>query len=518
LTRPALAALPPLLAALLLAATAGAATITGVPNLDDDDVDGRPDREQGCAAALDNDREPLRFASAPTSVSLEGARDVRVCADGAPVLGAGVEATVWRPPAGTTEASVEFLAPGARGTLRVDGIPIELRTAPILLPSALQPAWRVWVTAPDLASDAEIRLAGGLHAVLGRRLSFVEDSPDQWVQDHVELASARGDSSDLGLALLHRDADALRLLLEAEPDVVELPGLAWHQFGDLEATPPLGPAAPQGAILTSSNRHDPGRERLVAFFVEQGAQPIVRLDTGFLAVGHVDEIVAFVPDPSAPRGFRALVPDPRAGLQLLDRLPPHHRLPHLVDRPTAGRLAADAELRRYNEELADGPLRALREALVQALALEPGEIVGLPMLYRSDWDGDEALAAALTTNPVNLLLVDDDAGAPVVFLPDPGFRPPGASADDDPFVQAWRERLPATLRVELLDDWRSYHELGGELHCATGVWREPLSPRRDRTPPAAKPASAVPDRSARPPPRPTHALRAAPPPGRSPAG
>lgn len=474
---------------------AGPEPFVGVPNLDDDDVDGRPDRDQACAARGDNDLRPLTFASPPALLSLHDGRAVRICHDGKPVLGVGASASTWRPPPNTERIWVEFTELNAAGDLRVDGGHVALRAAPILLPSALQPAWRVWLTVPGLADRADLAMAGQLHAVLGTRLSFVGDSPDQWVQDHVELASASGGGSDLSVALLHRDATPLRELLRGEPDLAELPGLRWHQFGDLEATPPVLPTHPAGLILTSADRRDPKRERLVAFFERQGAQPVLRLDTSWLSVGHVDEVVSFVPDRSAPHGFRALVPDPRAGLALIARAPPHHRIPRFDETPTAGRLASDRSLREFNEALADGPLQRIREALETGLGLAPEEVLGLPMLYRPDWDGDEALAAALIPNPVNLLLVDDDDGAPVAFLPDPWFRRASQPPTDDPFARAWLRALDPLVRVVLVDDWQSYHDLGGELHCATAAWRQPLqavAPQLSpRTRPRPRPAPRV---------------------------
>ena len=458
----------------LLAAPARAGALTGVPNLDDDDLDGRPDREQNCASPGDNDLHALTFPSPPSVLELQTSHDVRICHAGAPVLGVGAAENRWRPPPNTRQVSVEFTAVGAVAELRVDGAIVSLRAAPILLPSALQPAWRVWTTVPGLADGAELAMAGQLHAVLGRRLSFVADSPDQWVQDHVEIASATSGGIELSVALVHEQAGPLREALQREPDLVELPGLRWHQFGDLEATPPILPAHPAGAVLTSIDRGDRARERLVDFFEGQGAQPVLRLPTAWLSVGHVDEVVSFVPDPSAPHGFRALMPDPRAGLALVDRLPPHHRLPRLSETPTAGRLAADSSLREYNEDIADGPLQRIRELLQTRLGLSPDEVLGLPMLYRPDWDGDDALATPLIPNPVNLLLVDDDDGGSVAFLPDPWARRASKTLDEDPFARAWGRILAPLTRLEFVDNWRSYHNLGGELHCATAVWREPL--------------------------------------------
>ncbi len=89
--------------------------------------------------------------------------------------------------------------------------------------------------------------------------------------------------------------------------------------GNIESTPPL-PDAPLGKILlgnfkfpqTNAEFVDPDLLRLL---VKQKKQPIVEINTAWLKVGHIDEIMAVVPHRSS--GFSVLHASSRAAMLLL---------------------------------------------------------------------------------------------------------------------------------------------------------------------------------------------------------
>jgi len=83
--------------------------------------------------------------------------------------------------------------------------------------------------------------------------------------------------------------------------------------GNVLVSPAL-PDFPCGRIVTSRQL----QPELRALLRAQG-EPL-ELDTRWLKVGHVDEIVAFLPVASG--GFRLVLPDPEAGLALLGSVPP----------------------------------------------------------------------------------------------------------------------------------------------------------------------------------------------------
>jgi protein-arginine deiminase len=88
--------------------------------------------------------------------------------------------------------------------------------------------------------------------------------------------------------------------------------------GNYEAIPSYA-GYPDGRMLWGAGgqrRPDPVFTRTLR---AQGTQKPVVVDTSWLAVGHVDEFLSFVPNDS-PRGWTIAAEDPRGGLQLLEQL------------------------------------------------------------------------------------------------------------------------------------------------------------------------------------------------------
>ena len=91
-------------------------------------------------------------------------------------------------------------------------------------------------------------------------------------------------------------------------------------FGNLEVSPPVtvrGRNYPLGRILVGGRRDGDlshsARQMMAEvrqFLDAQRVQFPFEIFTDWLAVGHVDEIVSFVPDDAAPKGFRCLLASP----------------------------------------------------------------------------------------------------------------------------------------------------------------------------------------------------------------
>lgn len=79
--------------------------------------------------------------------------------------------------------------------------------------------------------------------------------------------------------------------------------------GNIEVAPPTA-AAPLGTIVVGNERIDGRIEHvdpdLLAFLHAQRKQPVVQVNTTWLDVGHVDEILTFVSDRATPARFAAL--------------------------------------------------------------------------------------------------------------------------------------------------------------------------------------------------------------------
>lgn len=88
--------------------------------------------------------------------------------------------------------------------------------------------------------------------------------------------------------------------------------------GNLECSPPL-PSATMGKIVIGHTGADGCKADpdLLVYLAGQGAQPVVTVDTSWLKVGHVDEMMSFVPHASSPSGFATVRASSLLGIQLL---------------------------------------------------------------------------------------------------------------------------------------------------------------------------------------------------------
>jgi hypothetical protein len=94
----------------------------------------------------------------------------------------------------------------------------------------------------------------------------------------------------------------------------------FDEGGAVMASPPV-PGFPAGRIVIARNTCDSIKD----YFKRQGTQAgprgrLVEVDTSWLKVGHVDELVNFMPA-SAPPGFKLVYPDPGEGLRILKTVP-----------------------------------------------------------------------------------------------------------------------------------------------------------------------------------------------------
>lgn len=337
-------------------------------------------------------------------------------------------------------------------------------TAPVLLCSSLDPVEVLFVveTPRTAAFVAELKRLSPVpvHAIP----NDPEHASDIWMQDTVEFA-ARGTTPvallglrgkhDMGLVCGPLDSRVEHYLKEKFPQVeclhtgAPLPGRRWIDwFGNLEVSPPV-PGFPQGRILTGKQKELTFHPELLAFLEKQNAQwPPLFVDVSWLTIGHVDEVVNFVPAPDR-QGWRALLPCPDSARALLEGLPENQ--PVFVGTPgetTVGalrQLAGNAEQQRIR-----AALTATREQLQREIGVAPEDILPLPALF------DKGLA--VIPNPVNCLVVGKQ-----IFMPDPGFA-------------AFRRGIaaalvPRGLTVHFLDIWEPYHTAAGEVHCGTNALR-----------------------------------------------
>ncbi|KJV05479.1 hypothetical protein VZ94_17890 [Methylocucumis oryzae] len=124
----------------------------------------------------------------------------------------------------------------------------------------------------------------------------------------------------------------------------------------------------------------------------QGVQPLLKIDTSWLAVGHVDEILQVVPANNR-RGWTFAVPDPRLAVRLLRAAQakdngeatlftgrPVGRFTNASAQRTINEILADAELMADNEDVAQHLDNTLTP-LLDELGLAQKDLVRLPVLF-----------------------------------------------------------------------------------------------------------------------------------------
>ena len=487
--------------------------LIGVANIDDDDENGEADWDDADPLAVDDDRLTVALPAAlfeargegEVTITLSGDLEaLRVYGGGLLLLDAATpSASLPADWSGDQALEIEmggFLNVGALRLSVTDAEGTELLaaesallSAPLILNHHLQGAERAmaidvgggaWGN-DDFVATFEDTFGDLFFTGEGRTYGY-----DVWAQDEFEFATltAPGHRMDVVIDSIRTQGD--RALDKFPEEMLRAPGVAVHtwgsgrassqdSFGNMEVTPPLsagGVDYPFGRVYYGDAGYaqvTPGmRDMLDAQLVQR---PIV-LDVSWLCVGHVDEFMSFVPDPTAPRGFRLLYADTRAGRALIAAQDPELSLPRFNRAhgyASPGELLDDSRLQDYNDDLQvnlDATLVQLREEL----DLTDEEIIPLPSIFeRSAECGGGALS--LIPGTVNMeVFTDADGQGATVLPPDPYFRTSDADRDSDPVIAEVERLLPESLDVVWTDDWATYHLAWGEVHCGSNTQRTPI--------------------------------------------
>jgi len=247
-----------------------------------------------------------------------------------------------------------------------------------------------------------------------------------------------------------------------------------NSFGNTETIPPftLGDKSyPLGRLLrgsTSTFFPDPSFEKMLE---AQGAQPVVKIDTSWLMVGHVDETVSFVKAPTQ-RGWVMLANDARLAKKMLEDqvAAGNGATPMFTGMKWDGGADAQTTISGVLADMAVMSASASAAAHVDAqlaiLKAETGltddEIIHIPFLHQEDM----GLSMAYMPGTVNGLSFADDAFA----APDPH----GPIVDGkDIFKTQMEDALKKVgVKVVWVEDWDLYHALTGEVHCGSNSRRD----------------------------------------------
>jgi protein-arginine deiminase len=471
------------------------ADVAVLANRDDDDRDGRPDADDEVVngPADEQDLAPLTVRVADERVARlrvssgdaplrffvrEGGgwrhagfrtAEVPVLREpGRPVTAAlSVEASAWAglPAAWTGVAHLDAEALDASGK-KLGSARATCRVAPVLLRPATARATEVFLATGRYDNGPFVAALRRALEPLGVSLVLHEaaDWREMWMQDTMEVATASIPGSRMHVVLAGlRGADSFPPTLLGPDTAVEAVGEprgldggdAWADwYGNLEVSPPLA-EHPEGRILYGKNSLTGAtfHPDAVQFLAAQGRQAPIAIDTSWLAIKHVDEIVAFLPGADG-RGV-VIVADPEEGLRLAG---PPEAAADLADPAEANK-----RITTRIAELLDGSNAS--PGLLATLGWDHSRVVRVPLAFRVPEaglaaDGGITGAAPAWSSPVNVLFVNGTVISGSCDMP--------AAVRD-----VCRERfLTAGAKAVVFLDDAPYHRRGGNLHCATNARRE----------------------------------------------
>jgi Protein-arginine deiminase (PAD) len=367
---------------------------------------------------------------------------------------------------------------------------VPFRVAPYVIPSALEPVDELMIVSQAVTADS-VHSVRAFAARTGLKLVAheVDESCDQWMQDTIEpglfafptaeggsqaracLSGLRKESSSSAARLDYQVARRLRRqrVVTVAP-AIPRKQVGWNDwYGNLEATPPhtdrQGRKFPYGRMITGKHHDSTMHPGVLKFLEAQGLQwPPIVVDTSWLAIGHVDEVVNFVPA-KTKKGFKVLLPSPKAARDMLEALLANGLEDEPVFVATEDELTLGAlrmTIAQTTENIAiDEAVAHLREQLKSELNLENSDFVMVPALFQG--------GLAVIPNAVNSVVVNG-----YLLVPEPL----GPQLNEvDGFEQAIRAALAGCdVRVVFIDSWNAYHASGGELHCGTNTFRRLRDP------------------------------------------
>uniref|UniRef100_A0A669C3M1 protein-arginine deiminase n=1 Tax=Oreochromis niloticus TaxID=8128 RepID=A0A669C3M1_ORENI len=371
-----------------------------------------------------------------------------------------------------------------------DGLPetpiftdkVVFKVAPwIMTPNTLRPV-EVFVCS---TSDNYQFLKGmrNLVAKSGYKLNICHEyvnRGDRWMQDELEFGYIDSPHHRFPVVLdSPRDGDLANFpydeLLGPDFGYVTRVALDEHvssldSFGNLEVSPPVtvnGKKYPLGRIIIGVAFPTATKGRNMTKVVQdflwaQKVQEPIALFSDWLLVGHVDEFMTFVPAPDR-KGFRLLLASPDAGYKLFRGLQNSgHGQATLFDgRPVF--ICSRHILFFFFQSCIDWN----RDVLKRELGLDDEDIIDLPILFKLVEDENEYRAVAYYPDMVNMIVLGKNLGIPKPFGP----KVNGRCALEAEMCSLM-EGLG--LKCTFIDDYSSYHQLLGEVHCGSNVRREPF--------------------------------------------
>jgi protein-arginine deiminase len=400
---------------------------------------------------------------------------------------------------GFDDGSIEIYFSILEGGTEIFQQQVVVRVAPWMMPNHLEAAEKVFVThggprynnfRRDLR--AAVTAAGctlQVHNVTG-------PENDIWMQDCMEIGYSAVPGRGYPVVVrAKRDRP-----LQTFPPTIREVDFGYHAVvatsgdttfdgtGNLEVTPPVTVGTreyPWGRIYYGPGMPGyafDGRTR--DFLRAQTVQRPFEVDTSWLLVGHVDEIISFVPAPGA-KGWKLLLASPRRAYGILTGLEAAHgselmligrhfnaaggglrsaqvSIHDFLNVGISGLGLSASDLRAWNDGVATR-MDGVRSTFQREIGATAADIIEVPILYMPN-EEQPTLSDAITAAMVNMLVINGHCIPPRPFGPVVG--------GVDRFEEDLRTNLVALGRtVTFIDDWETYHVLSGEVHCGTNTLR-----------------------------------------------
>ncbi|RTE70321.1 hypothetical protein BHE90_015281 [Fusarium euwallaceae] len=405
---------------------------------------------------------------------------------------------------------------------QVDMDAVALKMAPVLTHHHLQKVETLVSTAANdtepiqqnfLKELDEARVVSGLE----RPLLLFNQSDDIWAQDFLEPAYASmpgPEGKPIAIRIMLRSAQSTRAAGRQIFEQLRGPGVGGFQppsdtgsgfghreinsFGNLETIPPYtsksGVKYKAGRIIMGKHFERKPAKALLDFLSAQGLQTPLLLEAGWLAIGHVDEFVQFLPYDNE-LGFTISIADTRSAFDILQKVKKdgHGNVAAIsfkgdADEPGLGdsvdMMLANSTFVTVNE-YAQKHIDANLQTLLSEIPLDPKDVIYVPTLFRAFdlggggfWapsdglpsHGDDAmenewLLAAFHPASINGIVIGNHYVSPKPFGPIIDGVDVLARGVESAYAKAG-------MNVTYVDDFLSHHMNGGEVHCGSNTLRQ----------------------------------------------
>ncbi len=388
---------------------------------------------------------------------------------------------------------------------------VRLRCAPPILVNNLWRAEKYYIVSITSGTDnntAARTVIQGLCNTNGITYGEVPGSSysyDRWLQDSseptcVQLPSASGVRRVDSVLQLARyrpvDAWCQNILWDPNFDFIQrfASSQGSHNYGgNLEVCPPFNNATGnypwgrvvigggQTTLIGSTTTNNETMDILYKqFFTACGLQgPAVEIDSSWLAVGHVDEFMCFVPAPNTARGWAVALASPTLGRQILLNVQAAGggSLAVFAGRTTSGwattvnAVLSNTTLTNFNAG-AQTKIDNIKQQMITQLGLTAADFIDVPVMFENVGSN---YAAAYNPGVANFVVMPTASGKVLLVVPDP-------EGPDQP-TDVWRAATETALEalgtaaapneVTFVDVFYSYHDLLGEIHCGSQNVRTP---------------------------------------------